>query len=101
MAYEQILSETRGRVGVIRLNRPEKLNAWTSQMGEEIQDQMARWNADPAIGAILLAAEGRAFCAGADLGDFAQRAQVNAAGSGEPLRRGGASFTHFIRQSKP
>ena len=101
MAYEQILTEVRGRVGVVRLNRPEKLNAWTSQMGEEIHDQMAQWNADPAIGAILLAAEGRAFCAGADLGGFAQRAQANAGGAGEPLRRGGASFTHFIRQSKP
>ena len=101
MTYEQILSETRGRVGVIRLNRSEKLNAWTAQMGAEIQDQMAAWNADPGIGAILLAAEGRAFCAGADLGGFAERAKVNAAGQGETIRRGGAGFTHFVREAKP
>jgi enoyl-CoA hydratase/carnithine racemase len=101
MVYEQILSETRGRVGIVRLNRPEKLNAWTGQMGAEIRDQMERWNADPDIGAILLTGEGRAFCAGADLGNFATRVRANSDGTGEPLRRGGAEFTHFIRNSKP
>jgi len=101
MTYEQILSETIGRVGVIRLNRPEKLNAWTRQMADEIQHQMAAWNADPAIGAILMTGEGRAFCAGADLGGFANRARENAEGQGEPIARGGAAITHFIRQSKP
>ena len=54
MTYEQILTETRGRVGIIRLNRPAKLNAWTAQMGQEIRDQIERWNGDPAIGAILI-----------------------------------------------
>lgn len=101
MTYDQILTETRGRVGVIRLNRPEKLNAWTAQMGQEIQDQIGKWNGDDAIGAILLTAEGRGFCAGADMGNFAARAQVNTSGSGEELRRGGANFTHFMRESKP
>ena len=101
MGFEQILTETRGRVGVIRLNRPEKLNAWTAQMGEEIQEQVEAWNADAGIGAILIAAEGRAFCAGADLGNFANRVKENSSGQGEQIRRGGANFTHFIRQSKP
>ena len=101
MAYQQILSETRGRVGIIRLNRPEKLNAWTSEMGEEIQDQIGKWNADPGVGAIVITGEGRAFCAGADLGNFANRAQANAQGTGESIRRGGAPFTHFLRSSKP
>jgi enoyl-CoA hydratase/carnithine racemase len=95
VAYEQILTEVRGRVGVIRLNRPEKLNAWTDQMAAEIQQQMTAWNSDAAIGAILLTGEGRAFCAGADLGNFAERAKVNASGSGEQLRRGGAAFNGF------
>ncbi len=101
MTYEQILTETRDRVGVIRLNRPEKLNAWTGQMSSEIIDQMTAWNADPAIGAILLAAEGRAFCAGADLNDFAQRVETNSDGSGEQLSRGGYGITQFMRASKP
>jgi 2-(1,2-epoxy-1,2-dihydrophenyl)acetyl-CoA isomerase len=101
MAYEQILTETRDRVGIIRLNRPEKLNAWTDQMGREIADQVERWNADPAVGAMLFTGVGRAFCAGADLGGFAERARVNAEGSGETLRRGGVSITQLLRRSKP
>lgn len=101
MNYEQILTETVGRVGIIRLNRPEKLNAWTQVMAGEIQAQMSLWNADPAIGAILMTGEGRSFCAGADVGGFANRAQANAQGSGEQLQRGGASITHLIRGSKP
>ena len=101
MTYEQILTETVGRVGVIRLNRPEKLNAYTQQMAAEISQQFKLWNEDPAIGAILMTGEGRAFCAGADLGGFANRAQRNAEGAGEPLARGGAPLTHLIRASKP
>ena len=101
MAYEQIQTETRGRVGIIRLNRPEKLNAWTHQMSGEITDQIAAWNDDPGIGAILMTGEGRAFCAGADLGDFAKRAEENQKGQGEQLQRGGVNITTFIRESKP
>lgn len=101
MAYEQIITETRDRVGIIRLNRPDKLNAWTSQMAVEIQDQIAAWNADDGIGAIIMTGEGRAFCAGADVGNFANRVQANSEGSGEQLRRGGANLTHFLRGSKP
>jgi enoyl-CoA hydratase/carnithine racemase len=101
MGYEQILTEVHGRVGVIRLNRPEKLNAYTQQMAGEILDQIEQWNGQSDIGAILVTGEGRAFCAGADLGGFANRARENAQGAGEPLRRGGASFTHAIRAAKP
>jgi enoyl-CoA hydratase/carnithine racemase len=100
MTYEQILTETRGRVGIIRLNRPSKLNAWTSQMGDEIRDQIGRWNDDPGIGAIVLTGEGRAFCAGADIGGFAQRIERSDAGS-EPRRMGSFPITTFIRRSKP
>ena len=101
MGYEQILTEVHGRVGVIRLNRPEKLNAYTQLMAGEILDQIEQWNGQSGIGAILVTGEGRAFCAGADLGGFANRARENAQGAGEPLRRGGASFTHAIRAAKP
>ena len=61
MAYEQILTETRGRVGVLRLNRPEKLNAWTDVMANELSTQIQAWNEDDSIGAIVIAGEGRAF----------------------------------------
>ena len=102
MAYEEILTETRDRVGIIRLNRPHKLNAWTETMSGEIIDAMTAWNADDGIGAIVLTGEGRAFCAGADVGNFAKRVETNREGQGEQLRRGGGTnMTQFIRNSKP
>ncbi|MBI2759881.1 MAG: enoyl-CoA hydratase/isomerase family protein [Chloroflexi bacterium] len=101
MEFEQILSETRDRVGIIRLNRPAKLNAWTARMSQEIHDQIAAWNDDPAIGAIVITGEGRAFCAGADIGGFAERAERNRQGAGERWTAGGYSFTNFLRSSKP
>lgn len=102
MTYEAILTETRGRTGIIRLNRPEKLNAWNDTMSSEITDQITQWNQDDSIGAILMTGEGRAFCAGADIDGFAERVKTNRESSGgEQIRRGGASFTHFLRDSKP
>ena len=99
MAYEQILTETHGRVGVIRLNRPEKLNAWTDVMASEMTGQIQAWNEDDGIGAILIAGEGRAFCAGADLQGFNQRL------ADDPEARANAdravNWTNLIRESKP
>ena len=98
---QEILTETDGRVGVIRLNRPRKLNAWTDTMSGEIAEQIRAWNEDDGIGAILLTGEGRAFCAGADVGNFAKRVETNRQGQGETLHRGGHNFTTLIRESKP
>ena len=99
MTYEQILSETHGRVGVIRLNRPEKLNAWTSTMSGELMDQIEKWNADDSIGAFVIGAEGRAFCAGADMQGFGQRLTAERDRSEET--RFSAPFTNLMRASKP
>ncbi len=99
MAYEQILTETIGRVGVIRLNRPEKLNAWTDVMATEMTDQIQAWNSDDGIGAIVIAGEGRAFCAGADLQGFNRRLEDDPearAASGRAV-----NWTNLIRESKP
>ena len=101
MAYEEILTETKGRVGIIRLNRPQRLNAWTDTMSGEIVDQMTAWNKDDGIGAILLTGEGRAFCAGADIGNFAKRVETNREGQGEQMQRGGYNLTSLMRDSKP
>ena len=101
MPYEQIMTDQDGRVGVITLNRPERLNAWTDTMSSELMAQIGEWNEDDSIGAILVTGAGRAFCAGADLNVFAERVETNKSGEGESLRRGGANFTHFIRNSKP
>src|SRR5579864_7933876 len=101
MSYEHILSETAGRVGIIRLNRPSKLNAWTAQMSTEIQDQIGEWNHDAGIGAIVVTGEGRAFCAGADLGGFAQRIVDNQGTTPSVPRVGGGNIATFLRRAKP
>ncbi len=99
MAYEQILTKTEGRVGIITLNRPEKLNAWTDKMSAELTDQIQAWNADDSIGAFIITGEGRGFCAGADIGGFSERLEEKPDRLEET--RFGYSFTHLMRDSKP
>ena len=71
---ETILTEQRGDVLLITLNRPEKLNAWNTRMGRELSQAIRKANASAHIGAIVVTGAGRAFCAGADIGDtFADR----------------------------
>ena len=60
MSYEEILTEVQGRVGIITMNRPDKLNAMNARMDYEIRDQIADWNADESIGAIVWTGAGRA-----------------------------------------
>jgi 2-(1,2-epoxy-1,2-dihydrophenyl)acetyl-CoA isomerase len=68
--YEQILVERRGRVEVITLNRPERLNAWTWKMGAEMQEAIERANEDAGVGCIVVTGAGRGFCSGADIQGF-------------------------------
>ena len=82
MAFEQILMEKRGRVTLLTLNRPEKLNAWTPQMMKELTAAMSSANEDPSVGAIVVTGAGRAFCAGADV-DAVFRSQGEARDSGQ------------------
>jgi enoyl-CoA hydratase/carnithine racemase len=65
--YEQIRSERRGEVQLVTLTRPERLNAWTPQMAEELADAFALANDEPGVGAIVVTGAGRGFCAGADM----------------------------------
>ncbi|MCP8938625.1 enoyl-CoA hydratase [Alsobacter sp. SYSU M60028] len=65
--YETILTETRGRVALITLNRPQALNALCAQLMTELNDALARFDADPAIGCIVLTGSEKAFAAGADI----------------------------------
>ncbi len=70
MAYEKILVETEGRVGIVTFNNQERLNALHPVMMAEMRSQMEAWNTDPAIGAIIVTGAGRAFCSGADMGGW-------------------------------
>ncbi len=68
-----ILVETHGRVGLIRLNRPAALNALCDQLMDEMGAQLLAFDADPAIGAIVLTGSERAFAAGADIKEMRDR----------------------------
>ena len=67
--YDTIVAEPRGEVLLITLNRPERLNAWTPHMAEELAAAIEAANVDPSIGAIVVTGAGRGFCAGADMED--------------------------------
>jgi len=68
MAPENILVETRGRVGLITLNRPKALNALNDALMNELGDALARFDADEAIGAMVITGSDKVFAAGADIG---------------------------------
>ena len=68
-----ILVERHGRVGLIRLNRPKALNALNSQMMRELTGAATALDADPAIGCIVITGSERAFAAGADIKEMAER----------------------------
>jgi enoyl-CoA hydratase/carnithine racemase len=66
-AYEAILVERQGGVGLITLNRPERRNAYTPRMGAELREAFAELEADDAVRAIVVTGAGSDFCVGADL----------------------------------
>lgn len=65
--FETLLTETRGDVALVTLNRPKALNALNSQVMRELATALAACDADPAIGAIVLTGSEKAFAAGADI----------------------------------
>jgi len=79
MDYTQIDVMTGDGVCTLTLSRPEKLNAFTATMGDELLDAFRHAQSDPAVRAIVLAGSGRAFCAGVDLEalrDEAERTRI-------------------------
>jgi len=70
--YETILTETRDRVGIIRLNRPQRMNALNDVLARELGAALHAFDDDPAIGCIVLTGNDKAFAAGADIGAMAQ-----------------------------
>ena len=65
--YEDVLYEVQDRIAVIRLNRPESLNAFTAAMGNGLRNAVGAAVADPEVRVIVLTGAGRGFCAGADM----------------------------------
>ena len=99
MSHEQILTDVRGRVGIITLNRPDRLNAITSTMRTELRNQMRDWNDNDGIGAMVITGAGRGFCSGSDIGGF--EARVQGTGTAEEPRFGETEWVDLVRESKP
>ncbi len=78
MSYEHILTETKGRVGVIRLNRPQALNALNLKLMEELAAAVDAFDADANIGCLLITGNEKAFAAGADIKEMAERSFIEA-----------------------
>jgi enoyl-CoA hydratase len=76
MPYATLLTETRGRVALITLNRPQALNALNRALLTELGAALALQDADPAIGAIVLTGSARAFAAGADIKEMAEMSAI-------------------------
>ncbi|WP_024586715.1 enoyl-CoA hydratase [Aliihoeflea sp. 2WW] len=77
MAYETILVETRGRVGLITLNRPKALNALNSEVLKDVVAAAEAFEADPKIGAIVLTGSEKAFAAGADIKEMHSKSYID------------------------
>jgi enoyl-CoA hydratase len=78
MSYENIIVETRGKVGLVRLNRPQALNALNAALLGELGAAVDAFEADPAIGCIVIAGSDQAFAAGADIKEMATKSFMDA-----------------------
>lgn len=91
-----VLSELREGVGIVTLNRPDKLNAWNSAMGTLYFDTLDAMAADPAVRAILVLGAGRGFCSGADMS-----ALGNLSAQGAITKRDGRPYWYAMSVGKP
>ena len=78
MSYETIITEVKGKVGVIRLNRPQALNALNAALMRELSAAVAAFEANPAISCMLITGSEKAFAAGADIKEMADKSYLDA-----------------------
>ena len=78
MTYETIIVETKGKVGIVRLNRPAALNALNAKVNEEMTAALDVFEADPNIKCVILTGSEKAFAAGADIKDMAGKSHMDA-----------------------
>jgi enoyl-CoA hydratase/carnithine racemase len=97
--FEQITTEVADSVLRITLNRPERLNAWTAQMGQELRTAFDRADDDDEVRAIVVTGAGRGFCAGADLASGGETFDYRKRESTGPPRDNGGELTLRIFES--
>ena len=85
MAYETIRYEVADGIATLTLSRPEKMNAFTTGMLNEMLDALDRVDADDDVRAVIVTGEGRAFCAGADLSGGAKTFDYENRGDDSPV----------------
>lgn len=78
MAYENIVVETRGKVGLVTLNRPQALNALNEALIAELNDALTAFELDPAVGCTVITGSEKAFAAGADVKEMAEKTYIEA-----------------------
>ena len=77
MSYQNIIVETKGRVGIIRLNRPQALNALNRALMAELAQALESYEADDTIGCLLITGNDKAFAAGADIKEMADKSFID------------------------
>eukprot|EP01030_Chromulinospumella_sphaerica_P017973 gene17973-biopygen15874 len=97
MQYEDLIVEVHDKVALIRLNRPKALNALNDRMMNELGDALQKFDADPAIGCIVLTGSEKAFAAGADIAAMADYTYVDTYRDNYITR----NWEHILRIRKP
>ena len=77
MSNETIIVETKGKVGIIRLNRPQALNALNAKVNEEMNAAIDAFEADDAIGCVIITGSEKAFAAGADIKEMSGKSHMD------------------------
>jgi enoyl-CoA hydratase/carnithine racemase len=101
MEFEQIRAELADRVLTITLNRPDRLNAWTPKMAQELIAAIDRADADDEVRAVVITGEGRAYCAGADLAEAGDTFSSDASEDSVTRDTGGTFTLRVFESSKP
>lgn len=86
-AEQLVLTERRGGVLLVTLNRPARLNAWTNELEDQYFDLLEAADADPDVRAVVVTGAGRGFCAGADMDDLAGASSASDAEIDRPRPR--------------
>src|SRR3990172_2653945 len=102
MGYQEVIVEQRGRVGIVTLNAPQRLNALGQPMDSEMREAIEAFNDDTGVGAIIPTGAGRGFCAGADIRGWARGIEQQEEG-GRRVRISGReeNWVAFVQRSKP